>query len=81
MKAVPSLRRPLTFTAPVLLIHGDGDFVRLSQAQEMFSALYRLGKDAQLLTAYGEGHVISSPANRQAVTSHTLAWLQSALCR
>ncbi|MDZ4321213.1 MAG: prolyl oligopeptidase family serine peptidase [Phenylobacterium sp.] len=68
-------------TAPVLLIHGDGDFVRLSQAQEMFSALYRLGKDAQLLTAYGEGHVISSPANRQAVTSHTLAWLQSALCR
>ncbi|MAK81568.1 prolyl oligopeptidase family serine peptidase [Phenylobacterium sp.] len=68
-------------TAPVLLIHGDGDFVRLSQAQEMFSALYRLGKDAQLLTAYGEGHVISSPANRQAVSSHTLAWLQSALCR
>lgn len=68
-------------TAPVLLIHGDGDFVRLSQAQEMFSALYRLGKDAQLLTAYGEGHIISSPANRKAVTSHTLAWLQSALCR
>ena len=68
-------------TAPVLLIHGDGDFVRLSQAQEMFSALYRLGKDAQLLTAYGEGHIIASPANRRAVTSHTLAWLQSALCR
>ncbi|MDP1875192.1 MAG: prolyl oligopeptidase family serine peptidase [Phenylobacterium sp.] len=68
-------------TAPVLLIHGDGDFVRLSQAQEMFSALYRLGKDAQLLTAYGEGHIISSPANRRAVSAHTLPWLQAVLCQ
>lgn len=65
--------------APVLLIHGDGDFVRLSQAQEMFSALYRLGKDAQLITVFGEAHVVSSPGNRRVVAAATLDWLRAVL--
>lgn len=29
--------------APMMLIHGDADFVRLSQAQAMLAALYRQG--------------------------------------
>jgi len=65
--------------APVLLIHGDGDFVRLAQAQEMFSALYRLNKDAELITVFGEGHIVSSPANLREVYRLALTWLQHTL--
>ncbi|KRB42559.1 MAG: prolyl oligopeptidase family serine peptidase [Pseudomonadota bacterium] len=50
-------------TAPVLLIHGDQDIVSLTQSQEMFGALYRQHKDAEMLTFWGEGHVIGSPPN------------------
>lgn len=66
-------------TAPVLLIHGDGDFVRLSQAQEMFSALNRLDKDAELITAFGEGHIVSSPANVREVYRRIVAWLDAVI--
>lgn len=61
--------------APVLLIHGDIDFVRLSQAQEMFTALARQGKDVTLITAYGEGHVVSSPGNARTVYQQAFEWL------
>ncbi|MBA4010990.1 MAG: hypothetical protein C0481_03915 [Phenylobacterium sp.] len=63
-------------TAPVLLIHGDIDFVRLGQAQEMFSALARQAKDVTLITAYGEGHIVSTPGNLKAVYDRAFAWLE-----
>ncbi len=63
-------------TAPVMLIHGDGDFVRLSQAQAMFAALYRQGKDAELVTYFGEGHIVSSPANLRDMYRRMIAWLR-----
>lgn len=63
-------------TAPVLLIHGDIDFVRLGQAQEMFSALARQAKDVTLLTAYGEGHIVSTPGNVKGVYDRAFAWLE-----
>ncbi len=66
-------------TAPVLLIHGDGDFIRLTQAQQMFAALYRQGKDAELVTVFGEGHIIASPANLKAVYGRMVAWLNEVL--
>lgn len=62
-------------TAPVLILHGDSDFLRLPQAQAMFSALYRLGKDAELATFFGEGHIIASPANVRARHRLILDWL------
>lgn len=65
--------------APVLLIHGDTDFVRLSQAQEMFTALERQNKDATLLTFFGEGHIIASPANLRELYARAFAWLDRAL--
>lgn len=49
--------------APVLLIQGDQDPIPVSQAEEMFAALYRQGKDAEIVTYWGEGHIISSPGN------------------
>lgn len=62
--------------APVLLIHGDVDFVRLGQAQEMFLALTRQAKDVTLITAFGDGHVVSTPGNLKGVYSRTFSWLE-----
>jgi dipeptidyl aminopeptidase/acylaminoacyl peptidase len=60
---------------PVLLIHGDQDFVPLSQSEELFSALYRQDKDAVLVTLWGEGHTATSPANIRRMYEWILWWL------
>jgi dipeptidyl aminopeptidase/acylaminoacyl peptidase len=62
-------------TAPVLMIHGDLDFVPLAQGEEMFSALYRQNKDAVLVTLWGEGHLATSPANIRKMYAWILWWL------
>ncbi|HEY2707196.1 MAG TPA: prolyl oligopeptidase family serine peptidase [Caulobacteraceae bacterium] len=66
-------------TAPVLLIHGDMDFVPLAQGEEMFSALYRQDKDAVLVTLWGEGHNATSPANVRKMYAWILWWLGQTL--
>jgi dipeptidyl aminopeptidase/acylaminoacyl peptidase len=48
---------------PLLLMTSDFDGFPMGQSQEMFSALYRLRKDATLVTYCGEGHGNLSPAN------------------
>lgn len=50
-------------TAPLMLIHGDMDFMPYSSAERSLMAMHRLGRDAILLRYGGEGHVASSPAN------------------
>lgn len=55
--------RGRNISAPVLLIHGELDYVPVSQAERMLSALHRTGESALLLRYAGEGHVFSSPAN------------------
>lgn len=55
------LRAADRVSTPVLLVTGDLDFPEQSEA--MFSALYRQGRDAQLVTYWGEGHAILSPGN------------------
>lgn len=50
-------------TSPVLLIHGDVDFMPFSSAARMLMAMHRLDRDAILLRYGGEGHVLASPAN------------------
>ena len=62
-------------TAPVLLAYGDQDPLGLSQGETMFSALYRQGKDARLMTFWGEGHVIVSPANLRALYTGAVDFL------
>jgi len=46
---------------PLLLMTGDRDFP--DQSEAMFGALYRQGKDAILVTYWGEGHAFLSPGN------------------
>jgi dipeptidyl aminopeptidase/acylaminoacyl peptidase len=66
-------------SAPVLMIHGDMDFVPLAQGEEMFSALYRQDKDAVLVTLWGEGHNATSPANIRRMYAWMLWWLGQTL--
>src|SRR3546814_4143321 len=48
---------------PLLLIHGDLDFVNVNEAEQLFAALHRQGKDVQLVRYWGEGHTYLSPGN------------------
>lgn len=66
-------------TAPVLLIYGDLDGYGATQGEEMFSAFYRLGKDAKLLTFWGEGHVVLAPENIRRLYAESFAFLDQAL--
>ena len=58
--------------APALLIESDLERPRMGK---LFGVLYRLNRDAALLTYYGEGHVLASPANLRDLHAHILAWL------
>ncbi|HEU0052603.1 MAG TPA: prolyl oligopeptidase family serine peptidase [Longimicrobium sp.] len=48
---------------PVMLVHGDADFIPVQQAEEFFTALYRRGVRARLVRYSGEGHTITARAN------------------
>lgn len=65
--------------APVLLIAGDQDYVPLSHSEALFSALYRQGKDALLLSYFGEGHVLFSPGNIRHQYDEVFRWLDRTL--
>src|SRR5262249_45175188 len=62
-------------TTPVLLIHGDVDWV--SQEEEFFSALQRLGKRAEYVNYLGEDHFLMSPANVLDMWSRIFTWFDS----
>jgi dipeptidyl aminopeptidase/acylaminoacyl peptidase len=65
--------------SPMLLIGADRDFVALSQTEQMFSALHRLGGHARLLTYWGEEHMVWSPANIRDQYREILIWLDRTL--
>lgn len=64
---------------PLFLIHGDQDFVSLANAEALFAALYRQGRDARFMTLFGESHTIGSPANVREIYAEVLPWLDRAL--
>jgi dipeptidyl aminopeptidase/acylaminoacyl peptidase len=70
---------PLTYadriTTPILIIQGDLDFMGLQQGEEMFTALFRLGKRARYVRYWGEGHTVESPANVRHMWGEIFAWL------
>ena len=65
--------------APLMLIHGDYDFVDVNEAEQMFNALNRQGKDALFVRYWGEGHVIGSPANIRDMWWRITQWLDQHL--
>ena len=70
-----------TVSAPVLLIAGDQDFVDAAQGEEMFSALRRFDKDAELLVFPGENHEMQSPKDYAALQRAALRFLDRAFAQ
>lgn len=59
---------------PVLLIHGELDFVPVTEAENLFTALWRQDKDVQLVTYWGEQHVFYSPETIRDLWARIDAW-------
>jgi dipeptidyl aminopeptidase/acylaminoacyl peptidase len=59
--------------APMLMFVGELDF-GLSQSEQMYGALYRLGRPVALTHLFGEDHGIQSPGNLQVYYEQTIGW-------
>ncbi len=59
---------------PVLIIHSDFDAFGLDQSGEIFSAMYRLRKEATYVTYWGEGHGTLSPGNVRDMWKRIFEW-------
>ena len=57
------LDRAEQICAPVMLVHSDFDSFSMFHYEAIFTALYRLNKEAELVRYFGEGHGIRSPKN------------------
>jgi dipeptidyl aminopeptidase/acylaminoacyl peptidase len=60
---------------PLLIMHGDMDFVPIQQAEEFFAALYWQHKPVSFVRYWGESHVVSSPANVRDLWNRVYTWL------
>ena len=61
---------------PLMLIHGDQDFVPVQQAEMFFNELVRLGKPAVLVRYAGEGHTVSGRANVLDMWDRIFGWFE-----
>lgn len=64
---------------PLMLVHGDRDFVPIQQAEEFFTALYRQDKRVRFVRYAGEGHTITSRANVLDLWQRLTAWLEETM--
>ena len=64
---------------PVMIMQGDLDPLGPEQAEEFFTALYRLGKRARLVRYVGEEHVIQSPGNVRDMWARIEEWLSETM--
>ena len=71
--------RVAQMSTPLMLVHGDKDFIPIQQAEEMFTALYRRDKHAQLVRYAGEGHTISDRVNVLDFWNRVRSWLAATL--
>ncbi len=60
---------------PLMLVHGDLDFIPIQQAEEFFTALYRQDKRARLVRYQGEWHTIAARANVLDLWKRIADWL------
>jgi len=60
---------------PLMLIHGDLDFIPIQQAEEFFTSLYRQDKRARFVRYQGEWHTISNRVNVLDLWARIAEWL------
>jgi hypothetical protein len=74
---------PLTYVdrirTPIMIVQGDFDVVPIEQGEEMFSALSALGRRAEFVRYWGEGHWLTSPANIRDKWEREIAWFDTFL--
>jgi dipeptidyl aminopeptidase/acylaminoacyl peptidase len=61
---------------PLMIVQGDMDYVPIQQGEEFFMSLYRLGKRAEFVRYWGEGHVLQSPANIKDMWQRIFSWFE-----
>lgn len=59
-----------------MIVQGDMDYVPIQQGEEFFQGLYRLGKRADFVRYWGEGHVLCSPANIRDMWQRIFDWFE-----
>lgn len=59
---------------PLMIIHGDQDYIPIGQSEEIFVALYRQNKDVEFVRYWGEDHIITSPANIRDMWERIFIW-------
>ena len=64
---------------PLMLVHGELDFVSVQQAEEYFTALYRQDKHVRLVRYAGEEHTISARANVLDLWHRFADWLRDTM--
>lgn len=63
-------------TTPLLILQGNDDqTVSVAEPEQIFNALHRLGKPAEFVLYWGEGHVYQSPANINDMWQRSFAWI------
>ena len=80
-------RSPITYaanvTAPVLLLHGESDYrCPISQSEEYYTLLKRLGKEVEFVRFPGSAHSftrLGHPKMREEYLARTLGWFQKHL--
>jgi dipeptidyl aminopeptidase/acylaminoacyl peptidase len=73
------IERVASIRTPLMLVHGDQDFIPVQQAEEMFTALYRQDKRVRLVRYAGEGHTISARANVVDMWARVAVWLRETM--
>ncbi len=64
---------------PVLIAQGDMDGVPLTEGEQVFTQLYRMGKRARFVRYWGEAHDFTSPANIRHLWGEVGAWFDTHL--
>jgi dipeptidyl aminopeptidase/acylaminoacyl peptidase len=65
---------------PLLILHGDIDYIPIQQAEEVFTSLSRLGKRVRFVRYWGESHGVGdSPANIRDRWKQVFLWLDTYL--
>jgi dipeptidyl aminopeptidase/acylaminoacyl peptidase len=66
-------------TTPLMLVHGDLDFVPIQQDEEFFTMLYRQDKRVTFVRYQGEWHTIASHANVLDLWERIDNWLKETM--
>jgi dipeptidyl aminopeptidase/acylaminoacyl peptidase len=66
-------------TTPLMLVHGEFDFIPIQQDEELFTMLYRQDKRVTLVRYQGEWHTITQRANVIDLWQRMESWLKETM--